>query len=395
MFKLNTEFGGFGGCYAPETLIGPLRELEKAFIEALECEAFNIELRSLLRDFVGRPTPLYYAQRLSEHLGGAKIYFKREDLAHTGAHKINNTLGQVLLAKKMGKTHIFAETGAGQHGVATATAASLLGLQCTVYMGEKDMARQALNVTRMQLLGATVKAVHTGSKTLKDATSQAMRDWVVHLENTYYVIGSVVGPHPYPTIVKHFQSVIGDEAKIQVQDLCNRLPDHLIACVGGGSNAIGLFSTFLSDACVSMTGVEAGGQGVATQRHAAKFFGGKPGVLQGMKTYMLQDGDGQILPTHSISAGLDYPGVGPQHCFLYESNRANYTHVHDEQALDAALLLSKLEGIIPALESAHAIAYAIQLAAKLSKDKIILIGLSGRGDKDIELLKQRLESNYD
>lgn len=384
-------FGDYGGCFAPETLMKPLADLEEAYHTLKDNPTFQQELQSYLKSFVGRPTPLYFASRLSNYLNGARIYLKREDLTHTGAHKINNTIGQGLLAKFMGKTRLIAETGAGQHGVATATVASLLGMECIVYMGEVDMQRQRLNVVRMQCLGAEVRAVHSGSKTLKDATSEAMRDWVAHVKDTYYVLGSALGPHPYPTIVRDFQRIIGLESRQQIMDLIGKLPDELVACVGGGSNAIGLFHPFLSDTAVKITGVEAGGSGDALGQHAARFLNGRAGVLQGTKSYLLQDEQGQVANTHSISAGLDYPSVGPEHAFLHDINRVNYTHARDEEAIKAAFLLAQVEGIIPALESAHAIAYAIRCAPNLPTDYHMLINLSGRGDKDVETLSHFLE----
>lgn len=384
-------FGDYGGCFAPETLIAPLAELEAAYTDFKNDQRFQQELQSYLKTFVGRPTPLYFASRLSNYLNGARIYLKREDLTHTGAHKINNTIGQGLLAKFMGKTRLIAETGAGQHGVATATVASLLGMECVVYMGEVDMMRQRLNVVRMQCLGAEVRAVHSGSKTLKDATSEAMRDWVAHVKDTYYVLGSALGPHPYPTIVRDFQRVIGIESRRQIIELIGKLPDELVACVGGGSNAIGLFHPFLEDSAVKMTGVEAGGTGDALGQHAARFLNGRTGVLQGTKSYLLQDEHGQVANTHSISAGLDYPSVGPEHAFLHDIKRVAYTYARDEEAIKAAFLLAKVEGIIPALESAHAIAYVIRCAPNLPKDYHLLMGLSGRGDKDVETLSHYLE----
>ncbi len=383
-------YGKFGGCFAPETLIEPLAALEKAYEQYKILPSFQSRLQDYLQHYVGRPTPLYFAERLTAHLGGARIYLKREDLTHTGAHKINNTMGQGLLAQCMGKTRLIAETGAGQHGVATATVASLLGLSCVVYMGAVDMERQHLNVVRMRVLGAEVRAVTSGSQTLKDATSEAMRDWVSHINDTYYVLGSALGPHPYPMMVRDFQRVIGVEAKVQIMDAIGRLPNELVACVGGGSNAIGLFHPFLDDLSVKMTGVEAGGAGLALGQHAARFAGGREGVLQGTKSYLLQDEFGQVAPTHSISAGLDYPSVGPEHAYLHDTGRAQYTHASDAEAIDAAFLLAKLEGIIPALESAHAIAYAIRTAGRLSQDDVMLVGLSGRGDKDVETLSHYL-----
>ena len=386
-------FGEYGGCFAPETLMAPLAELEEAYLKAQKDAEFKRTLATYLKDYVGRPTPIYYASQLSKHLGGASIYLKREDLTHTGAHKINNTIGQGLLAKFMGKKRLIAETGAGQHGVATATVASLLGMSCVVYMGAIDMERQHLNVVRMKVLGAEVRAVKSGSQTLKDATSEAMRDWVANIQESYYVLGSALGPHPYPTIVRDFQRIIGVEAREQIMEHCTKLPDELVACVGGGSNAIGLFHPFLEDAYVKMTGVEAGGTHIVPGEHAARFAGGREGVLQGTKTYLLQDEFGQIIKTHSISAGLDYPGVGPEHAYLHDKKRVHYTHVSDSEALAAAFLLARFEGIIPALESAHAIAYAIKQAPLLSSDYVMLIGLSGRGDKDLQTLSMEIKKN--
>ena len=367
----------------------PVEELEQAFEAARIDPAFKAELEGLLKNFAGRPTPLFEARRLTEHLGGARIYLKREDLLHTGAHKINNCLGQGLLAKRMGKTRLVAETGAGQHGVATATVAALMGLECCVYMGEEDMARQAPNVFRMRLLGAEVVSVASGSKTLKDAISEAMRDWVSNVQNTHYLLGSVLGPHPYPLMVREFQRVIGQEARRQILEQAGRLPDILIACVGGGSNSIGLFYDFIPDAGVKMVGVEAGGRGPKLGEHAARFSGGHPGVLQGTYTYVLQDSDGLIAGTHSVSAGLDYAAVGPEHAALYRQGRVEYTHVGDEEALEAARLLSHQEGIIPALESAHAIAEVIKRAPKMQRDAIVVVNLSGRGDKDLGIFQSR------
>ncbi len=384
MTQKDGYFGRFGGRFVPETLYGPVKELEAAYTRYSQDEAFQKELRSYLHSYVGRPTPLSYARRLSEHLGGARIYLKREDLTHTGAHKINNAIGQVLLATKLGKTRVIAETGAGQHGVATATAAALFGLRCVVYMGSVDMARQALNVKRMQLLGAEVRAVESGSKTLKDAVNEAMRDWVSNVQDTFYSLGSALGPHPYPTMVRDFHRVIGEEAREQIHAAIGRLPTELVACVGGGSNAIGLFYPFLGDSAVKMTGVEAGGHGVLSGQHAARFSGGSLGVLHGALTYLLQDGDGQVSETHSISAGLDYPAVGPEHAYLFEQKRATYASATDDEAKSAFALLSRLEGIIPALESSHAIAYVIKRAPLMSKDEVLLVNLSGRGDKDLE-----------
>ncbi|NSW76634.1 MAG: tryptophan synthase subunit beta [Candidatus Atribacteria bacterium] len=384
-------FGEFGGFFVPEILIHPLEELEEAYFTYWEDPSFQEELAWYLRSYAGRPTPLYFARRLSEYLGGARIYLKREDLNHTGSHKLNNTLGQVLLAKKMGKTRIIAETGAGQHGVATATACALLGLQCRVYMGAVDMERQRLNVFRMNILGSEVVAVRSGSQTLKDAINEAMRDWVRSVDTTHYVIGSVVGPHPYPTMVRDFQSVIGKEAKAQMLDAEGRVPDYVVACVGGGSNAMGIFHAFVPHEEVKLVGVEAGGMGLQTEKHAASIGRGAPGILHGSLSYLLQDEFGQVLPTHSVAAGLDYPGVGPEHSFLFESKRASYVSVEDDEAVDAFMLLSEKEGIIPALESAHAVAYAAKLAPTLSKEKVLLICLSGRGDKDAEEVMQYRE----
>lgn len=377
-------FGQYGGRFVPETLYGPVKELEEAYRKFRQDPEFQRELRSILKDYVGRPTPLSFAKRLTEHLGGARIYLKREDLTHTGAHKINNALGQVLLATKMGKKRVIAETGAGQHGVATATAAALFGLECVVYMGSVDMARQALNVRRMKLLGAKVEPVESGSKTLKDAVNEAMRDWVTNVRSTFYSLGSALGPHPYPEMVRDFHRVIGEEAREQIIAATGRLPDELVACVGGGSNAIGLFYPFLNDSSVAMTGVEAGGYGIQAGKHAARFAGGKLGVLHGAKTYILQDAGGQVEETHSISAGLDYPAVGPEHAYLHEIGRVRYTYATDEEATEAFRLLSRLEGIIPALESSHAIAYTLREAGGRPKDQVMLVNLSGRGDKDLE-----------
>jgi tryptophan synthase beta chain len=383
-------FGEFGGRFVPETLMHPLEELTKAFEQAIRDPQFHAELEGLLRDYVGRPTPLYFARRLTEYLGGAKIYLKREDLAHTGAHKINNTIGQALLTKRMGKPRVIAETGAGQHGVATATAAALLGLECVIYMGELDMERQRLNVFRMKLLGAEVVPVRSGSRTLKDAINEALRDWVTNVRTTHYILGSVTGPHPFPKMVRYFQSVIGREAKQQILEREGRLPDFVVACVGGGSNAIGIFWEFLPYEQVKLIGVEAAGKGLETGEHAASLCAGTVGVLHGAKTFVLQDDDGQIRDTHSISAGLDYPGVGPEHAFLKATGRASYVAVTDDEALEAFELLAKLEGILPALEPAHALAYAFKLARQLPKEAIILVNLSGRGDKDVEVVMKAL-----
>lgn len=376
-------FGQYGGRFVPETLMPALQELEAAYLKAKKDRSFQKELKYLQETYIGRPTPLYFAKRLTKHLGGAKIYLKREDLAHTGAHKINNALGQALLANKMGKKRIIAETGAGQHGVATATGATLIGLECEIYMGSEDIQRQALNVFRMKLLGARVNEVNIGSKTLKDAINEALRDWTTNVRTTHYVMGTVFGPHPFPVMVRDFQSIIGKETKRQIIKAESRLPDYLIACVGGGSNAIGLFYEFLNDR-VKMIGVEAGGKGIQTGEHAARFAGGSIGVFQGCKSYLLQDDNGNVVGTHSVSAGLDYASVGPEHSLLRDVGRVHYTYATDEEALAAFELLSETEGITPALESAHAIAEAIKLAPKLPKSKIIVINLSGRGDKDVQ-----------
>jgi tryptophan synthase beta chain len=377
------RFGGFGGRYVPETLMSAIEELEAAYREARDDETFLVQLRDLLRDYVGRPTPLYFARSLSEELRGPRIYLKREDLAHTGAHKINNAVGQGLLAQRMGKRRIIAETGAGQHGVATATVCAMLGLECVVYMGEEDVHRQSLNVFRMKLLGAEVVSVHTGSRTLKDAINEAMRDWVSNVRTSYYLLGSAVGPHPYPIMVREFQSVIGEEARTQVLEAEGRLPNAVIACVGGGSNAIGLFHPFAADRGVRLIGVEAAGHGVESGRHAATLSAGRPGVLHGSRSYLLQDAHGQVLEAHSISAGLDYPGVGPEHSFLKESGRAEYVNVTDDEALEGFKLLCRTEGIIPALEPAHAIAHLARVAGTMPHDAAVVLGLSGRGDKDM------------
>jgi tryptophan synthase beta chain len=377
------HFGGFGGRYVAETLMPLLLALEKAYAQAKDDPAFKAELSGLLKHYVGRPSPLYFAERLTNHLGGAKIYFKREELNHTGAHKINNCLGQILLAKRMGKTRIIAETGAGQHGVATATVAALFGLPCVIYMGEVDIERQKPNVFRMNLLGAEVRPVSSGSRTLKDAMNEALRDWVANVHDTFYIIGSAAGPHPYPMMVRDFQTVIGDETRVQMQEREGRLPDLLVACVGGGSNAIGMFHPFLDDPSVAIHGVEAAGEGTETPHHAATLSKGTPGVLHGARSYLLQDSDGQILEAHSISAGLDYPGVGPEHSWLKEAGRVQYFSITDREALDAFQLTCRLEGIIPALESSHAIAHTLRVAPKMGKDKIIAVCLSGRGDKDV------------
>jgi len=388
------RFGPYGGRYVPETLVAPLEELEHAYAEARKDPAFQSELDSLLRNFAGRPTPLQFASRLSEHLGGPRIYLKREDLLHTGAHKINNCIGQGLLAVRMGKRRVVAETGAGQHGVATATVAARLGLTCTVYMGTEDMERQRLNVIRMRLLGAEVIGVDSGSRTLKDAINEAMRDWVTNIATSHYLLGSVLGAHPYPQMVRDFHKVIGEEAREQMLKAEGRLPDLLVACVGGGSNAIGLFNAFLGDKSVRLLGVEAGGHGKSLGEHASRlaaaegFAGARPGVLQGTYTYVLQTADGQISTTHSVSAGLDYPAIGPQHAWLADQRRAEYTAVSDEEAIQGAKTLARLEGIIPALESAHAIAELIKRAPKMKKDEIVILNVSGRGDKDMETLSR-------
>ena len=390
------HFGAFGGRFVPETLMAPLEELERACRRAARDHGFSRELEGLLRNFAGRPTPLYYAERLSRHLGGPRIYLKREDLLHTGAHKINNCLGQGLLAVRMRKQRLIAETGAGQHGVATATVAAHLGLTCTVYMGEEDMARQRLNVTRMQMLGAEVIGVSSGSRTLKDAINEAMRDWVTNVDSSHYLLGSVCGPHPYPQMVRDFQSVIGRETRAQIVRAEKRLPDYLFACVGGGSNAIGLFYEFLRDPAVKLVGVEAGGRGRALGDHAARLalrslgVGGRPGVLHGTYTYVLQDKHGQIATTHSVSAGLDYPAVGPEHAWLHESGRAEYKAVSDTEALGAARLLAQQEGIIPALEPAHALAELIRRAPRMKRHQLVVLNLSGRGDKDMDILAKHL-----
>jgi len=377
------HFGPYGGVFIAETLMEPVDELRRAYEKYMADPEFLAELDADLQHYVGRPSPIYHAERLSRELGGAQIYLKREDLNHTGAHKVNNCIGQALLAKRMGKSRIIAETGAGQHGVATATVAARLGLECIVYMGEVDAARQEANVYRMRLLGAEVKTVSSGSKTLKDALNEAMRDWVTNVDNTFYIIGTVAGPHPYPAMVRDFQAIIGREARQQIQDMTGRLPDALIACVGGGSNAIGLFFPFLEDEDVAIYGVEAAGDGLETGHHAAPLCAGKPGVLHGNRTYLMEDLDGQITETHSISAGLDYPGVGPEHAWLKDTGRANYVAVTDDEALEAFHRLTRTEGIIPALESSHAIAHAMKLAPTMDKDQILLINLSGRGDKDM------------
>ncbi|HEY5753799.1 MAG TPA: tryptophan synthase subunit beta [Chthoniobacterales bacterium] len=378
------HFGTYGGMFVPETLMTALTELTAEYHRARRDPGFQAELAGLLKDYVGRPTPLYFAERLTQELGGAKIYLKREDLLHTGAHKINNAIGQILLARRMGKKRVIAETGAGQHGVATATVAARFGFECTVYMGEVDMKRQALNVARMRFLGATVVPVTAGQATLKEAVNEAMRDWVTNVRSTHYILGTAYGSHPYPAMVRDFHRVIGDEARRQILEKENRLPDHLIACVGGGSNAIGLFYPFLNDPEVEMTGVEAGGRAILPGQHAARFQGGRLGVLQGAKTWLLADDNGQVLGTHSVSAGLDYAAVGPEHCYLHDIGRVAYDYATDDEALGAFQTLARLEGIIPALESAHAVAHAIKAVPKLGKDKIVIVNLSGRGDKDVD-----------
>ena len=377
------HFGPYGGRYVPETLMHPLQELEAEYFRAQHDPEFQRELSYYLKEFVGRPTPLYFAERLTKELGGAKIYLKREDLNHTGSHKLNNALGQILLAKRMGKTRIIAETGAGQHGVASATVAAMFGMKCVIYMGAVDCQRQELNVYRMKMLGADVVPVHAGQKTLKEAVNEAMRDWVTNLRNTHYILGTAYGAHPYPVMVRNFQRIIGDEARAQILEKEKRLPDMLIACVGGGSNAIGLFYPFLDDKSVKLVGVEAGGLGIKPEQHAARFQGGSLGVLQGTRSYILQDEFGQIQSTHSVSAGLDYAAVGPEHAWLRDASRAEYTYATDDQALAAFMKLARLEGIIPALESAHAVAECMVRASKMPKDALIIVNLSGRGDKDV------------
>ena len=377
------HFGPFGGRYVPETLMHPLQELEAEYFRAQHDAAFQEELSYYLKEFVGRPTPLYFAERLPRELGGAKIYLKREDLLHTGAHKINNAMGQILLAKRMGKTRIIAETGAGQHGVATATGAAMFGFKCVIYLGAVDCQRQELNVYRMKMLGSDVVPVHAGQKTLKEAVNEAMRDWVTNIRSTHYILGTAYGAHPYPVMVRNFQRIMGDEARAQILEKEGRLPDMLLACVGGGSNAIGLFYPFLDDAGVKMVGVEAGGLGIKPEQHAARFHGGSLGVLQGTRSYILQDDFGQIQSTHSVSAGLDYAAVGPEHAFLHDQKRVEYTYATDDKALESFMKLARLEGIIPALESSHAVAECIVRAPKMSKDQLIIVNISGRGDKDV------------
>lgn len=390
-YETDGHFGPYGGAYVPETLVPALRELEEAYLQSCQDESFQKEFKELLQRYVGRPSLFYEAKRLAEHLGGARIYLKREDLNHTGAHKINNTLGQVLLAKRMGKKRVIAETGAGQHGVATATACALFALPCVIYMGEEDVRRQNLNVLRMRLLGAEVRTVTHGSCTLKDAINEALRDWVTNVEDTFYCFGTAAGPHPYPTIVRDFQTVIGQETREQALNELGKLPDAIIACIGGGSNAIGIFHPFIEDSGVRLIGVEAGGTGNKTGKNAATLCLGEPGVLHGAYSYLLQDDDGQIVVTTSVSAGLDYPGVGPEHSNLKETRRAEYVSISDQEALDACSLLCKTEGILPALESAHAVAYAAKLAPELSREQVIVVNLSGRGDKDVETLAQYME----
>ena len=383
-------FGAYGGRFVPETLVAPVAELEAAYMAARADETFRDTLADLFRHYVGRPTPLYEARRLSASLGGARLFLKREDLAHTGAHKINNALGQALLAQRMGKRRVIAETGAGQHGVAAATACALLGLECDVYMGAEDMERQSLNVFRMELLGATVRRVDAGSRTLKDAINEAMRDWVATVADSYYLLGSVLGPHPYPLMVREFQSVIGREARDQCQAQFGRMPDAIVACVGGGSNAMGIFDAFVNDRAVRLIGVEAGGRAISPGAHAARFAGGSAGVLQGTRTYVLQDANGNIELTHSISAGLDYAAVGPEHAWLHDTARAEYAWIDDDAALEAFKRLAREEGILPALESAHAVAYACRLAPEMSRSQILLVNLSGRGDKDVLSIQKAL-----
>lgn len=394
-FPFNGKFGNFGGKYIPETLVPAIEELEESYKKFTNDPDFQKELKDYLENYAGRPTPIYLAKNLTEYAGGAKIYLKREDLLHGGAHKTNNTLGQCLLAKKMGKKRIIAETGAGQHGVGTALASAVLGLECEIYMGLKDTERQKLNVFRMKLLGSKVHSVKSGTQTLKDAINEALRDWITNVENTYYVIGSVVGPHPYPMIVRDFQSIIGKEIKKQIRKITGTLPNAIVACVGGGSNAIGSFYPFIDDQEVSLYGIEAEGSGIKTGKHSATLSAGSTGILHGMQTYLLQDEMGQITPTHSISAGLDYPGVGPEHSFLKEIKRVHYKLCTDDDAIKAFMILSEKEGIIPALESAHAISYGIKLAKKMKKSETIVITLSGRGDKDVEVVQNYLNGIRD
>lgn len=393
--ELPKRFGKFGGQFVPETLMKALIELEREYIKIKDDREFQEKYKYYVREYSGRPTPLYYAENLTEKLGGGKIYLKREDLNHTGAHKINNVIGQVLLARRMGKKRIIAETGAGQHGVATATICAMFDLQCEIFMGQEDIERQALNVFKMEMLGAKVNSVTSGTSTLKDATNEAIRDWVANVEDTFYVIGSVVGPHPYPTMVRDFQRIIGDEVKTQILEKEGRLPDYLVACVGGGSNAMGLFYPFIEDKEVKIYGVEAAGLGVDTDQHAATIAKGSMGVIHGMMTYLLQDEQGQIMPVYSISAGLDYPGIGPEHAYFHETGRANYVSVTDKEAVEAFQYLTKTEGIIPALESSHAIAYLIKMAKSTNKEDIIVVNLSGRGDKDIHTIRKVLGGKLD
>ncbi len=388
---LEGHFGPFGGRFVPETLMHPLQQLEDEYFRAQKDPEFQRELEYYLREFCGRPTPLYFAERLTRELGGARIYLKREDLLHTGAHKINNAIGQILLARRMGKTRIIAETGAGQHGVATATVSAMFGLKCVIYMGEVDCSRQALNVYRMKMLGAEVIPVKAGQRTLKEAVNEAMRDWVTNVRSTHYILGTAYGAHPYPVMVRNFQRIIGDEARRQILEKEERLPGLLIACVGGGSNAIGLFYPFLNDEGVAMLGVEAGGEGILPEKHAARFQGGSLGVLQGTRSYILQDQFGQIQRTHSVSAGLDYAAVGPEHAWLRDNQRVEYGYATDEQALNAFIKLARLEGIIPALESSHAVAAVLERAPKMSRDQIIIVNLSGRGDKDVSEVAARIQ----
>jgi len=401
MMKLNTyrggpdengHFGIFGGRYVAETLMPLMLAVEQAYSEAQDDPAFQAEINSYLKNYVGRPTPLYHAQRMSDHLGGAKIYFKREDLNHTGAHKVNNCMGQILLAQRMGKNRIIAETGAGMHGVATATVCALFDLPCTVYMGATDIDRQAPNVNRMRMLGAEIVPVTSGSSTLKDAMNEALRDWVANVEDTYYLIGTVAGPHPYPSMVRDFQSVIGKETREQILEMEGRLPDSLVACIGGGSNAMGLFHPFLDDETVRIMAVEASGEGIESGKHAASLNAGSPGVLHGNRTFLLQDEDGQIAEAHSISAGLDYPGIGPEHAWLHDIGRAEYVSATDDEAVEAFQMTTRLEGIIPALESAHAVAHAMRIAGDLPKDHLMVINMSGRGDKDMDSVQRYLDA---
>lgn len=383
---LNTKFGQFGGQYVPESLMYPLKDLEKAFEKAINDPEFKKEYNYYIKEYVGGPSPLYFAKNLTEQLGGAKVYLKREDLNHTGAHKINNVLGQILLAKRMGKKKVIAETGAGQHGVATATGAALFNMECTVFMGEEDIERQRLNVFKMEMLGAKVVPALSGTKTLKDATNEAIREWVRTAEDTFYVIGSVVGPHPYPTMVRDFQRIIGDETKKSIIQKEGKLPTAIVACVGGGSNAAGMFYPFIDDKDVRLIGVEAAGKGIDTPLHAATFAKGREGIIHGMKTYLIQDDDGNIYPVYSISAGLDYPGIGPEHAYLYHTKRAEYVSITDDESINALYELSRTEGIIPALESAHAVAYALKIIPEMSSDDIVVINISGRGDKDMHTI---------